>query len=54
MGLIMGAGQIVGSVIGSKFVIAYGTKLVRPVFISVSMAMTAKLIYENLPIELFI
>lgn len=54
MGLIMGAGQIVGSVIGSKFVIAYGSKLVRPVFISVSMAMTAKLIYENLPIELFI
>lgn len=54
LGLIMGVGQIVGSIIGSKFVITYGTKLVRPVFISVTMTMTAKLIYEHLPADLFV
>ncbi|MGF1763250.1 TSUP family transporter [Aliivibrio kagoshimensis] len=54
LGLIMGAGQIIGSIIGSKFVITYGTRLVRPVFISVTMMMTAKLIYEHLPVELFV
>jgi uncharacterized membrane protein YfcA len=53
LGLIMGTGQIIGSVIGSKFVIAYGSKLVRPVFISVTVAMTAKLLYENIAMELF-
>lgn len=47
LGLIMGVGQIAGSIIGSKFVISHGTRLVRPVFISVTMIMTAKLIYEN-------
>ncbi len=54
LGLIMGVGQIVGSIIGSKFVITYGTRLVRPVFISVTMTMTAKLIYEHLPTDLFV
>jgi len=46
LGLIMGAGQIVGSIIGSKIVISNGDKIVRPVFISVTLIMTVKLIYE--------
>jgi len=54
VGLIMGAGQIIGSIIGSKFVISHGTKLVRPVFISVCMIMTVKLVYENMPMNLFL
>ena len=47
MGLVMGAGQIIGSVIGSKCVLTFGSRLVRPVFISVCMIMSAKLVYEN-------
>ncbi len=47
IGLIMGAGQIIGSVIGSKCVFSLGNKLVRPVFISVTLIMTTKIIYEN-------
>lgn len=48
LGLLMAAGQIIGSVVGSKFVMRFGTRLVRPVFISVTVLMTSKLIYENL------
>ncbi len=51
LGFLMGIGQIIGSVIGSKFVISYGTRLVRPVFIAVTIVMTTKLIYENIPHE---
>ena len=47
LGLIMAGGQIIGSVIGSKCVISYGNRLVRPVFISVTLIMTSKLLYEN-------
>jgi len=50
IGLVMGAGQIIGAFMGSKFVLKYGSNLVRPVFISVTMLMTGKLIYESLPI----
>jgi len=46
LGLIMGAGQIIGSLTGSKIVINNGDKIVRPVFISVTLIMTIKLIYE--------
>ncbi|MHA2939218.1 TSUP family transporter [Vibrio sp. RC27] len=49
MGFIMGVGQIIGSIVGSKCVISYGGRLVRPIFIGVTITMTAKLIYENLP-----
>lgn len=46
LGLMMGAGQIFGSIIGSKIVMKKGDKIVRPVFISVTLIMTFKLIYE--------
>ena len=46
LGLIMGVGQIIGSITGSKMVINNGDKIVRPVFISVTILMTVKLIYE--------
>ncbi|MCE0496215.1 TSUP family transporter [Vibrio salinus] len=54
LGLIMGIGQIIGSVIGSRFVLSYGTRLVRPVFITVTLIMTTKLIYEHVPVGWFI
>lgn len=50
---IMGFGQIIGSIIGSKCVITYGTQLVRPVFISATLIMTTKLIYENFQTDMF-
>tara|TARA_R110001583_G_scaffold42029_1_gene133599 strand:+ start:1173 stop:2021 length:849 start_codon:yes stop_codon:yes gene_type:complete len=46
LGLVMGAGQILGSIIGSKMVIKNGDKIVRPIFITVTLIMTCKLIYE--------
>lgn len=47
LGLIMGAGQIIGSITGSKMVINYGDKIVRPIFIGICLIMTIKLIYET-------
>jgi uncharacterized membrane protein YfcA len=44
-GLTMGIGQVLGAKIGSGMVIARGTKFIRPVFISVVLALTAKLLY---------
>lgn len=54
LGFVMGAGQIIGSIIGSKCVISFGNRLVRPVFISVTLIMTSKLIYENLTAGWFV
>ena len=46
-GLAMGAGQLVGARIGSRMVIARGTRFIRPIFISVVLVITVKLIYEG-------
>ena len=46
-GLAMGTGQLVGARIGSRMVIARGTKFIRPIFISMVLALTVKLIYEG-------
>jgi hypothetical protein len=42
----MGVGQVLGAKIGSQMVIARGTKFIRPVFISVVLALTLKLLYD--------
>ena len=46
-GLTMGVGQWLGARLGSRMVIARGTKFIRPIFITVVLALTAKLIYDN-------
>jgi len=46
-GIVMGVGQLAGARIGSRMVIARGTRLIRPIFITVVLALTAKLIYDN-------
>jgi uncharacterized protein len=46
-GLTMGIGQLLGARIGSRMVIARGTKFIRPIFMTVVLALTAKLIYDN-------
>jgi uncharacterized protein len=46
-GLVMGAGQLIGARIGSRLVITRGTAFIRPVFITMVLAITARLIYQN-------
>jgi hypothetical protein len=45
-GAVMGAGQLLGARFGSKMVMARGTKFIRPVFITVVLALTVKLLYD--------
>lgn len=45
-GLTMGVGQVLGAKIGARMVITRGTKFIRPVFISVALALTLKLLYD--------
>jgi uncharacterized membrane protein YfcA len=44
-GLTMGLGQLVGAQIGARMVMTRGTKFIRPVFITVVLALTLKLLY---------
>lgn len=46
-GLTMGVGQWLGARIGSRMVITRGTRFIRPVFLTVVLALTARLIYQN-------
>jgi uncharacterized membrane protein YfcA len=46
-GLLMGVAQFIGARIGAKLVIKKGAKFIRPVFITIVLAITAKLIYQN-------
>ncbi len=45
-GLVMGAGQLLGARVGARMVITRGTRLIRPVFIAVVLALTLKLVYD--------
>ncbi len=45
-GLAMGVGQVLGARIGARMVIARGTKFIRPVFITMVLALTLKLLYD--------
>jgi uncharacterized membrane protein YfcA len=45
-GLTMGVGQLLGAMIGANMVIRRGTRFIRPVFISVVIALTLKLLYD--------
>src|ERR1019366_7519907 len=46
-GLIMGAGQWLGARAGSHMVITRGTKFIRPVFLTMVVLITLKMIYDN-------
>lgn len=46
-GLVMGAGQFIGARVGSRLVIRRGTGFIRPVFITMVLLITAKLIWQN-------
>lgn len=46
-GLIMGVGQLLGARLGSRMVITRGTQFIRPIFISVVLALTLKLLFDS-------
>jgi uncharacterized protein len=46
-GLTMGVGQILGARIGSRMVITRGTRFIRPIFISVVLVLTLRLLYAT-------
>jgi len=45
-GLTMGVGQLLGARIGSQMVITRGTQFIRPVFLSVVLAITLKVLWD--------
>jgi uncharacterized membrane protein YfcA len=46
-GLVMGAGQWLGARAGSKMVMRHGTKFIRPIFLSVVILITLRMIYTT-------
>ncbi|HYV31890.1 MAG TPA: TSUP family transporter [Candidatus Binatia bacterium] len=46
-GLCMGLGQVLGARLGSKMVIQKGAKWIRPIFVSVVLAITLRLLWQN-------
>jgi uncharacterized membrane protein YfcA len=46
-GLTMGIGQLIGAKIGSHMVVTRGTKFIRPVFLTVVLALALKLLYAT-------
>ncbi len=46
-GIVMGIGQFLGARVGSKLVIKRGTAFIRPIFITMVLALVARLIYLN-------
>jgi len=46
-GFVMGVGQFMGARVGSRMVIKRGTGFIRPVFITMVLALVARLIYLN-------
>lgn len=45
-GLVMGAGQLLGARAGSRLVIRNGARFIRPVFLTVVLALTVKLVLD--------
>ncbi|HZR20529.1 MAG TPA: TSUP family transporter [Verrucomicrobiae bacterium] len=46
IGMVMGIGQLLGARIGSRMVIARGTRFIRPIFLAVVLGLTLKLLYD--------
>ena len=44
-GLSLGIGQVLGARIGSRIVIRRGTRFIRPIFLTVVLALALKLLY---------
>ena len=48
-GITMGAGQLLGARLGSHMVVTRGTKFIRPIFLTMVLAVTIKLPLRYLP-----
>jgi hypothetical protein len=46
-GIAMAIGQLLGAQAGSHLVVTRGTKFIRPIFLTMVLAVTLKLIYDN-------
>jgi uncharacterized membrane protein YfcA len=46
-GLAMGAGEVLGAAIGSRMVVRRGVKFIRPVFVTIVILTTLKLLYNR-------
>ena len=46
-GLVMGAGQFLGARLGSRMVITHGARFIRPVFLTIVLALTLKLLHDG-------
>jgi len=46
IGVAMIAGQLVGARVGSRMVIAHGSRIIRPIFISVALALALRLAWQ--------
>lgn len=46
LGLAMAVGSMTGSWIGSRFAVRHGAKLIRPLLVTISLLLTAKLLYN--------
>ena len=46
-GLVMGAGEVVGAGIGSRMVVRKGVRFIRPVFVTMVILTTLKLLYNR-------
>jgi uncharacterized membrane protein YfcA len=46
-GLLMGVGQMLGARVGSRMVITRGAQFIRPIFITVVLAITLKLLWDT-------
>ncbi len=45
-GLVMGVGQMIGSYLGSHMAVKHGTRLIRPVLVTVSLLVSLKLLLD--------
>jgi uncharacterized membrane protein YfcA len=48
IGLVMGVGQLIGAWVGSHLVLRHGTRLIRPVLVLASMAVSLKLLLQDI------
>lgn len=47
VGVVMGVGQLLGARVGSRMVVARGTRFIRPVFLTMVLALTLKLLLDT-------
>ncbi|WP_024870680.1 TSUP family transporter [Tolumonas lignilytica] len=47
VGIVMGAGQFVGARLGSRMVIKKGSKIIRPLLVTMSLIMSARLLWQQ-------